>query len=262
MKFIKSSNQKFLGDRSHSLDILENLAHASKGDDKLRDSILSKIERYRKADNAQYAETLLPDGSVRLRHPSIGVVSINHQILPAPTVLFGNPSESLTAYTLTVSRAEALVKPNGLVAYEPYEVVGQFQMSELSFNSMVTDPNGGDSAVTVQKLKGFHVEPTIPSAFTAQAKHLAQNIQQLVAGMGDTLNQLTEKFVALGERGGKLSQKAMSDLDRHEIPSTKSLANNLSFQIEKVATHSQEVMTSRRVELESLISLRKTQGEE
>jgi hypothetical protein len=259
MNYIKPNNTLFLGDREKSLDILVDLANASQGDDRLRASILAKIDKYRSADRAQYAETVLPDGSVRLRHPAIGVVSVDHQILPKPTVLFGTPSKSLTAYTLTVSRAEATITKDGLITYAPYEVVGQFKMSELSFNNMVANPGGGDSPVVIEKLKGFHIEPTIPSAFTAQARHLAKNIEVATQDMADRLKQLTARFTELGEKGGKMSQKTIDDLKRSGIPSASSLTSTLSFQISKVAEFSQEVMTSQRVEIESLISLRKTQ---
>lgn len=260
MKYIQQRNMKFLRDREESLNVLANLAHAAQGDARVRDSILAKIEKYRSADRAQYAETELPDGAVRLRHPAIGVVSVDHHVLPAPTVLFGTPSKSLTAYTLTVSRAEATITPEGLITYAPYEVVGQFQLSELSYNNMVANPGGGDSPVTIEKLAGYRVEPTIPSAFTSQARHLAKNIQGIVEGMTGRLEQLTTHFEELGAKGGKLSQKTIDALQRNTIPEVSSLTGNLSFQISKVAEFSQEVMTSQRAEVESLLSLRKTQG--
>ncbi|WP_410951017.1 hypothetical protein [Pseudomonas sp. S1(2024)] len=260
MKYIKPSNMKFLRDREESLNVLANLAHAAQGDARVRDSILAKIEKYRSVDRAQYAETELPDGAVRLRHPAIGVVSVDHHVLPAPTVLFGTPSKSLTAYTLTVSRAEATITPEGLIMYAPYEVVGQFQLSELSYNTMVTSSGSVDSPVTIEKLAGYRIEPTIPSAFTSQARHLATKIQGIVDGMTGRLEQLTTDFEELGVKGGKLSQKTIDALQRSTIPEVSSLTRNLSFQISKVAEFSQEVTTSQRAEVESLISLRKTQG--
>lgn len=261
MTYIKPSNTRYLQDRIKSLDALADVANSSTGDDAIRNSILAKIEQYRSDELARYSETKLPDGSVRIHHPGIGVVSVDHSVLPKPTDMFGNPTKSLTAYTITVSRADAIVTPEGLISYEPNEVVGQFKLSELSYNQMVANPSCGDFPVTIEKLKGFKIEPTIDSAFTSKPRHLANAIQKTVLQMSSQLSDLTGQLEAMHLKGGKLSQKVIDDLVRSEVPDARNFAGRLSHGIKKVAEFSQEVTTAQRIEIEAFISASKTKGD-
>lgn len=261
MKYIKAENAVYLRDRLASLDILDELAYASEGDDLLRQSILAKIARQRDADKARYGETVLDNGSVRLRHPAIAVVTVDHSVLSAPMQMFGNKTKSLTAYTLTVSRADATVTPDGLVSYDPYEVVGQFKLSELSYSQMIANPGAGTFPATIEKLKGHVIEPTIPCAFVHQPRMIARSVEASVNQMAQRLDHLANVLEGLHDKGGKMSQATTTSLVRSEVPSTSNFSRTLSFNISKVAEFSQEVTTAQRVEIEALIALKQAKGE-
>lgn len=261
MSYITKENTVYLRDRLASLSILEDIARASEGDEVIRESILAKISKAREADKARFSETVLPNGNVRLRHPAIAVVAVDHSVLEAPVQMFGNKTKSLTAYTMTVSRAEAIVTPEGLLSYEPYEVVGQFKLSELTYNQMVANPSAGSFPVTIEKLNGHVVEPTIPCAFVNQPRQISKTVEARVAQMGDRLAGLAQTLEALHTKGGKMSQSTMTELSRREMPSTYNFSHALAYDISKVAEFSQEVTTAQRIEIEAFIAIKQAKGE-
>ena len=83
MTYITKDNTVYLRDRMASLSILEDIARTSEGDDGIRESILAKISKAREADKARFSETVMDNGNVRLRHPAIAVVSVDHAVLDA-----------------------------------------------------------------------------------------------------------------------------------------------------------------------------------
>lgn len=261
MAYTKPQNTVHLRDRLASLDIFAQLANESDGNDALRDSILAKIKKRREAEKARYSETDLPNGSVRIRHPGIGVVTVAHDVLAEPVQMFGNKTKSLTAYTLTVSRADAIVTPEGLLSYEPYEVVAGFKLSELSYNQMVANPGSGAFPVEIQKIQGLNIEPTIESAFVGEARGLAMGVEKAVDKMSLDLADMIKVFEDFHAKGGKLTQKVIAEVVRSEIPSTWNYSDYLSYQISRVAEFSQGVATCQRIEIEALIGLKQARGE-
>lgn len=259
MTYITSNNTIYLRDRLASLKVLEDMAHASEGSDAIRNSILAKIAQARETDKARYSETVMANGSTRIRHPGIAVVCVDHSVLDVPVQMFGNQTKSLTAYTMTVSRAEAIVSPEGLLSYEPYEVVGQIKLSELTYNQMVANPSARDFPVTIEKLKGHAIEPTIPCAFVNKARIIARTVESRVTRMGTQLGQLTQALEALHDKGGKMTQATMKDVSS-DVPSTYNFSRALSYDIAKVAEFSQEVTTAQRIEIEAFIAVKQAQG--
>lgn len=259
MTYITRDNTIYLRDRLASLDILEDMARASVGNDSIRESILAKIAKAREADKARYCETVMDNGSTRIRHPGIAVVSIDHSVLPAPVQMFGNQTKSLTAYTMTVSRAEAIVSPEGLLSYEPYEVVGQFKLSEMTYNQMVANPSAGSFPVTIEKLKGHAIEPAIPCAFVNKPRVVARTVETRVAKMGAQLTDLTKALEDLHAKGGKMTQATIKAVGGG-VPQAYNFSRALAYGIAKVAEFSQEVTTAQRIELEAFIAVKQAQG--
>lgn len=261
MNYLKPQHMQFLKDRDMSLDVLAGVAQAAKGDDAIRESILAKIEAYRAADRAQYTETQLPDGTVRVRHPSVAVIELDHYILPKPVQMFGNQCKSLVGYTLTISRADTVIHTDGLVSYEPHEVVGVFKLSETSFNHLISNPDRMGFAATIEMVKGYHIEPGIDSAFLGLGRKIAALIPADVHKMTDSLIKLTESLEELAAKGGKMTMKTIDEMARHGLPSPDGLARGVSYNIARVSEFAQEASTAQRLEIESLISLRTQQGD-
>lgn len=261
MKYLKPQHMVYIKDRDVSLDVLAGLAQSAKGDDAIRESILAKIEAYRAADRAQYTETQLPDGTVRVRHPSVAVIELEHYILPKPVQMFGNQCKSLVGYTLTISRADIVIHTDGLVSYEPHEVVGVFKLSETSFNRLISNPDRMGFAATIEQVKGFHIEPEIDSAFLGLGHKIAAQIPSDVQQMAENLAKLTESLEGIAAKGGKMSQKTIDEMTRHGLPSPYGFARGASHNIARVSEFAQETTTAQRLEIEALISLRMRQGD-
>lgn len=257
MRYIKDYNMQCLTDRLYSLDALAEIASVSNGSDVIRESILAKIEKRRQIEKSYYSETELPDGSVRIRHPAIGVVELDHSAFPEPTQLFGNPCKSLVAYTFTISRADAILAPDGLVRYEPYELVGKFVASERSFNMMLCGAGRLEMPVNVEYVIGYKVEESIPSVMVNQGRTIASWLPGQVHAMGASINRIVGNLEAAKEKGGKLGKKDFELLVSSATSFAPSFIRNTSYRVSCVAEYAQEVNTARRMELEALICLRK-----
>ncbi|MBI6885848.1 hypothetical protein [Pseudomonas putida] len=260
MSFIKPSNTISHRDRLASLEEYADMAKASKGDEAIRASILAKVEAYRAREKSYYCETVQADGSTRVRHPAIAVVRVEHNILDVPEQMFGSYIKSLTAYTVTVQRAEVIVQKDGLLSYEPYEEVARFKLSDPAFNQMISSSGRGSFPVTMEKVLDYQIEPPIQSAFAAKPMRLAKGIEEVVIEMSSRLQGLTADLESLQAKGGKLSKKAIDELMRSGIPGVAGFTNGVSYQVSQIAEFSQEVAATQRIEIEALISLK--QGEQ
>lgn len=252
MRYITDNDVLFIKDRLASLESYREVAMQAQGDVRIRESILGKIQKEEDTLRASYFEQVDANGTTRVRHPSIAVIEVAHEILPEPRRLWGNKTKSLVAYTIEVSLADALIDTDGVIRYEPYELVGRFTVSEHIFNTMMAHNGHRSLPVNIEMIKGQVVEPAIPDVFQGEARILGTNIERSINSQGD---RITDLIAALEERsikGGKLPASAIAEFAGIEnVPSR--IKSDTSFHIGELAEFSHEVITAQRLEVEALI---------
>lgn len=258
MRYITEKNLVFINDRLASLDVYRQLANESQGDERIRDSILAKIQKAEDEIRASYFERVEPNGSTRVRHPTIAVIEVAHDILKEPRRLFGNKINSLVTYTLTVSNADAVIDADGVIRYEPYAEVGRFTLSEQAFNNLLASSGSQSMPMNIESLAGYQIDPAIPDAFEAEAKALMSQIDKELETRGSSLASVVERLKQHQEKGGKLSATAIGEMSGiASLPST--LKSNMAFHVGMIAEYAQEVTTAQRLEVEAVIRVHQQQ---
>lgn len=258
MRFITEENLLYVRDRLASLETYREVALQAQGDERIRESVLAKIKKEADALGACFFEQVDANGTTRVRHPSIAVIEVAHEILPQPRRLWGNKIKSLVAYTIEVSLADALIDVDSVIRYEPYELVGRFTVSEHTFNTMMAQNGNRSLPVNIDMLKGHTVEPSIPDVFEAEARILGANIDRSLNSQGNRITRLIGALEERSQKGGKLSASSIEEFAKiGEVPSR--IKSDTSHHIGELAEFSHEVITAQRLEVEALIALHRQQ---
>jgi hypothetical protein len=252
MRYITPNNLVHINDRLASLELYREVAMTSSGDEAIRASILAKIQKEEDAIRASYFEKVEPNGSTRVRHPSIAVIEVSHDILSEPRRLFGNKINSLVTYTLTVSQADALIDLDGVIRYEPYAPVGRFTLSEQSFNSLLASSGGQVQPMNIEALQGWRIEPTISDLYEMGTSHIGANIQREIEKRNSAFLELLSQLLERQAIGGKLPLSVVKQLSGIlGLPAM--LSSNMAHHVKAIAEYAQEVTTAQRLEIEAVI---------
>lgn len=179
MQYIKPENLIFHNDALVTLEVLREHTLGCEGDEAVRLGILSKIDRRIAELKASVFERREANGSIRVRHPAIGVLCIDHETLKEPTQLFASHIKSLVAFTITISRADAIIGVDGLIDYEPYEEIARFKMTASAFSELITSPGRGHHPATFEFAKYYRIDPYLPDAM-ANSKHCWPAVWKIV----------------------------------------------------------------------------------
>lgn len=258
MTYITPRNLVYINDRLASLNQYREVAMASSGDESIRASILAKIQKEEDDIRASYFEKVEPNGSTRVRHPSIAVIEVRHDILKEPRRLFANKINSLVTYTLTVSQADAVIDLDGVIRYEPYAEVGRFTVSEQSFNSLLASTGGQTQPMNIESLQGWKIEPSIPDFFNAEANILGAQIDREIAARNKPFLALIDQLQERQAKGGKLPTSVIEKLSGI-LGVSDMLIVNMSHHVKMIAEYTQVVTTAQRLELEAVIRVHQQQ---
>ena len=258
MTYITPNNLVHINDRLASLDVYREVALASAGDERVQASILAKIQKAEDAIRASYFEKVEPNGSTRVRHPTIAVIEVCHDILKEPRRLFANKINSLVTYTLTVSQADAVIDIDGVIRYEPYAEIGRFTLSEQSFNNLLASEGGQTQPMNIESLHGWLIEPAIPDMFFAEARILGDQIDREIRTRNRSFVELLDELQERQAKGGKLPAAVIEKLSGIlGLPAM--LIGNMGHHVKMLAEYAQEVTTSQRLELEAVIRIHQQQ---
>lgn len=255
MSYILPENLRYHNDKVDALDHLQQLALSSEGDERIRESILSKIEAMKAQLAARISETTEADGTVRVRHPSIGTVTFNQKLEKEPLQLFGSAVKALSTFDVTIDLADALISPEGVLTYESYETLATFKLSESALAGMVTDIGGSGNAITVQSVKGYVIDDYVPDATTNTAtrmrEHLDDTLEKTAVRVDEFLADVNEAL----EKGGKLGKSAAKELSREASNIPASMISNPAFSLKCLGEYTDGVRLSAQLEIEAAIRL-------
>jgi len=256
MSYIRPENLSYHNDKVDALDHLRQMTLNNEGgDERIRNSILAKIEAKQAELAARICETMEADGTVRVRHPSIGTITFNQQIENEPQQLFGSAVKALTTFTVTIALADAVISPEGVLSYDPYETLATFKLSETALSGMVTDIGGGTNAVTIQSAKGYDIEPYVLDAMTNTATrmrdHLDNTLENTAANFDKFITQVHNEL----EKGGKLGKATSEALIREATGLPVGMTNNPAFALKCLGEYTDSVRLSAQLEIEAAIRL-------
>ncbi|MFK4136790.1 hypothetical protein ACI2KR_31670 [Pseudomonas luteola] len=186
----------------------------------LSESILSKIEASKQAYLAQYAEIENEDGTVLVKHPGIGFITVTEAPCAEPTRLFASRVKSLSSVKINVYHADALVHEDGNVTYVNRRLVVATEMTQSSFADLITSPGRGHRPATIRELNGKSIayEGDIN---TIRSKLMLDEALGVTNGLSAWVDELLSGATQACEKGGVMSKKA-----REEIAHNASVLNS------------------------------------
>ena len=261
MNYIKPDNLIFHNDALDTLKVLREHAMACEGDASLREGIIIKIDARIAQMKASVFEREEANGDMRIRHPSIGVMCVNHERLEQPTQLFAAHIKSLVAFTITISRADAIIGKDGLVRYEPYEVITKLMMSEAAYAELITSPGSGRLPGTFEVAKHYRVDPYLPDAMANQRTLLARSVEGCLEGTQEWTSILTNLIDAVAQKPSKPSVKAADEIRKYTSMVEGSVVASPSYGLRQLAEFAEVVKAHSQQEIEALIAFHQAQKE-
>lgn len=256
MSYIRPENLSYHNDKVDALNHLRQLTLNNEGgDERIRNSILAKIDAKQAELAARISETTEADGTVRVRHPSIGTITFNQQIEKEPKQLFGSAVKALTTFNVTIALADAVISPEGVLTYESYETIATFKLSETALSGMVTDIGGGTNAVTIQSAKGYEIEPYVLDAMTNTATRMREHLDNTLENTSSNFDTFITKVHDELEKGGKLGRATTDSLIREATGLPVGMSNNPAFALKCLGEYSDNVRMSAQLEIEAAIRL-------
>ncbi|MDT8925450.1 hypothetical protein RBE51_21945 [Pseudomonas taiwanensis] len=257
MQYIKPENLIFHNDALVTLEVLREHALGCEGDEAVRQGILEKIDVRIAELKAAVFERTEADGTIRVRHPAIGVMCIDHETLTEPTQLFASHIKSLVAFTITISRADAIIGVDGLIDYEPYEEIVRFKMSESAFQSMMTSPGRGHHPATFEFAKHYRIDPYLPDALASSKTLLAQSLEHCLEGTQEWLDILAGLITEAAEKPAKPTTKAVATMQKYTSMLEGSVVSGPAFALARLAEFAELVKAHSQQEVEALIAFHK-----
>lgn len=259
MEYIQAENMVGIKQRLYSLATIRQLAVQSDSNPQLQQSILAKLDAEKvRIQNLAFEKTL-EDGRICVRHPGIGCITVEHGRLDTPERLFGNRAKSVLAYTLTVSRADALISPSGSIEYVPYQAVARVRMSETAFCNFLANEQA--SPATMLEHATADIEAPIEDAISAIPLRLSQSMKRITEKSKERALEARQAALAAKEKGGKLSQSTMKEIQEAINASSLNLVSNMEFIVKCFSEYSDEVAMEQRTEIEALIRFEQLHGE-
>ena len=257
MQYIKPENLIFHNDALVTLEVLREHTLGCAGDEAVRQGILDKIDARIAAVKASVFERTEANGAIRVRHPAIGVMCIDHETLSEPTQLFASHIKSLVAFTITISRADAIIGVDGLISYEPYEEIARFKMSEAAFNDLISSPGRAHHPGTFEFSKHYRIDPYLPDALANSKTLLSRSLENCLDGTQEWLGILTGLITETAEKSAKPPVKAVTDMQKYTSMLEASVVSGPAFGLARLAEFAELVKAHSQQEVEALIAFHK-----
>lgn len=254
MTYITPKNTRFLNQHVIDTNILIDMIERHQPEGDLKQSLITKLKNNIAGLKSLVAETVLADGSTKIMHPSIYQVQIKQERAENPERLFCSRVRSIYPYTITVSQADAIISPEGVVSYTPTHERMVFQMSEPAFSSLIS--GDGESGGTLRKLDGVDAPELLEDAMLTGMRSVSSSQESEYDDRMNSLKQAIALFSKAQEKGGKLSAKDKNEITK-KISSSGQMAGNLGFFIKRVGEMTESVASEQRVEIEAVIRFNK-----
>lgn len=175
-------------------------------DQAIAQSIHQKLELKIRAMVEQYGEEHREDGSVLVRHPGIGFITVNHQVCDEPVRLFASKVKSLSTNFVVVYRADALVNTNGNIEYVNRQEIVRMEMSQAAYAELVANPGRGHYAATIRSKFGEPVEYEGDLNWI-RAKLVFDEALSVTEGLEKWANDLLQGLDNAIAKGGMMSKR-------------------------------------------------------
>jgi len=220
-------------------------------DQAIAQSIHQKLEAKIRAMVEQYGEDHYEDGSVLVRHPGIGFITVNHVVLDEPVRLFASKVKSLSTNLVVVYRADALVKPNGVIEYINRQEIVRVEMSHTAYSELMANPGRGHYPATIRSLFGDAVEYEGDLNWI-RAKLVYDEALSVTEGLEKWANGLLKGVDDAIAKGGVMSKRDREALVKNADTLRRWTESNPAFYAKRLAEFSDTTTQDIKLEVMSV----------
>lgn len=176
-------------------------------DEVIRESVMDKINASSKAYRDQYAEYSNSDGSIVVKHPGIGFITVDEEVLEEPERLFASRVKSMSIMRICLYQADALVDGNGSVSYINKRIILEVEMTQAAFSGLVAHGSGERFPSTIRNKNGDAVifEGDISSI---RNQMIMSDTLDMTKRLDERVKKLLDTVKTHAESGKAMSAKA------------------------------------------------------
>jgi hypothetical protein len=213
-------------------------------------SIVSKTQYAIDELKARYAEIENEDGTVLVKHPAIGYVTVDEALCEEPVRLFASKVQSLSTNRIRLYGADALVGVDGNVTYVNRKLIIDVEMTQMAFASLLANPGRGEYAATIRELNGVPVSYD-GDLNSKRGKLMFNESLNSTEGMAQWAVKLVEQAQEAANKGGTLSKGARAEMDKNAEVLSSWTESNPAFYAQLLADFTASTTTDMKMEIMS-----------
>lgn len=257
MTFLKPEHMVMLERGVAQLEATKRIALRIE-DESIRASVIQKADAQISRMKSEYSEVTLADGTVLVKHPGIGYITVSESLTDAPVRLFGSTVKSLSTVLVTLYRADAHVLQNGNVEYINRAVVIEAEMTQAAFAGLMSNPGRGKFPMTIRKLHGNEVT-SVPDIYTRASEIMMERAMNVTDG----ISEWADKIVALANekaaKGGVLGGKGREEVKHLSEIMGSWAASNPSHHATLISEHTSQLANEVKLEVISAANLKEAE---
>lgn len=199
-----------------SSEELKSLMRIAEGiaDKRVSANVIAKAKKAHDDLNARYGETLHADGSVLVKHPAIGYVTVEERLCNEPKHLFAASTRSLSTTIISLYATDALIKPDGSVSYINQNLLIEVEMTPMAFANLVASPGCGHMPATLLKTGGRDIQYE-GDLSTIRGQLMFDMTQESTEGIAQWVEKIVEAAQNSSAKGGVMSRSARNEMDKN-----------------------------------------------
>lgn len=250
MKHLIPSTTERLDIAVKELDGMIALAHTIP-DKEMAERVVGKLEARKSREQARYGEIENADGSLLVKHPAIGFITIDEDVCETAVRLFGSRVKSMSSLRIRVYHADALIGADGNVTYVNRSVLIDVEMSQAAFASVISNPGRGHYPATVREHRGVAVQYE-GDVGSERNRVMVEHAVGVTEGLNDWANQLMESFKQSSAKPGAMSNATRSQITKDANTLEQWTKSNPAFYASQLAELADQTTTDMKLEVMAL----------
>ncbi|MDU8350744.1 hypothetical protein RYA05_02430 [Pseudomonas syringae pv. actinidiae] len=250
MKHLIPSTTERLDIAVKEFDGMIALAHTIP-DKEMAERVVSKLEARKSREQARYGEIENADGSVLVKHPAIGFITIDEDVCETAVRLFGSRVKSMSSLRVRVHHADALIGVDGNVTYVNRTVLLDVEMSQAAFASVISNPGRGQYAATIREHRGVAVEYQ-GDVGSERNRVMVEHAVGSTEGLNSWVNKLMGAFEESSKKPGPMSGAARQELSKDASTLESWTKSNPAFYASQLAELADQTTTDMKLEVMAL----------
>ncbi|MDU8350425.1 hypothetical protein RYA05_00790 [Pseudomonas syringae pv. actinidiae] len=254
MKYLKPEHTVHLRKGVAQLEAFKEIAGRIENDS-VRDSLLAKADAHIARMVSEYDEDVRADGTILVKHPSIGYLRVEEKRCDQPVRMFSGRIKSLSSVMLTLYRADALVLGDGNVDYINRTVFLQAEMSQAAFAGLMANPGRGKYPMRIHNLGGeiFEAVNDLESKVSEAKMNKAMAVTD---GIGSWADKIVAMAKEKAEKGGVLSAKGRQDVSHLGEIMHSWASSDPEYHASTLAEHTSSVANEIKLEVMAAVKLK------